>query len=102
MKNYYKNDIEKGLSLPSGSLCQLLYNAEEFFRKVPLMSGSTVEKFVSFFLQNLHVEVFPSLTDIDSFETVYGIENHYTSLIHLPLKKYFALHMKKSLKEQAL
>ncbi len=103
MKNYFQDNDEKGLSYPSGSLCQLLYQAEEFFRKCVVNSGSSVERFTVYFLQNMgRMDFFPSLQLRHSFETSYGTENHYTSLIHLILKKYFALRLKNSLKNASL
>jgi len=102
MKNYYGNDTKKGLSYPSGSVCKLLFHAEECFRLSKLTNKFVVEKCISSCLSSLPNTVFQSLQSHHCFETAYGTENHFTSLIHLILRKFFCSRAKKMVKDNNL
>ncbi len=62
---------------------------------------SQIEKLVSQCLFDISGTIFPSLQGSHSFDTSNRTKNHYTSLVHLILKKYFAMHIKKSMQDQA-
>ncbi len=101
VKNYIGNDTSQGLSYPSKPVCVLFCQAEDLFWKGHVSNKMQIEKLVSNCLLDISRTMFKSLQGSHSFDTSYRIENHYTSLVHLILKKYFPMRIKKSHKDQA-
>jgi hypothetical protein len=100
-KDYRQDTIEKGLKVPSGSLCKLLFLCETVFRKYA-MSMSTIDiekKLLIDVLTEMNMSaIFPTLTS-HALETSDGIDNHYLTLIHLICRKYLRLRVKKVLRD---
>ena len=101
MKNYYSD--HRGLKYPSGSLCNLLYHAERIFRTSSEVMGKKHAPAILLHraLLSLDNSIFEDLQLAHSVDTADGTENHFTSLIHLILKKYLALRLKKVHQDQA-
>ena len=101
MKNYFSD--HRGLKYPSGSLCSLLYGAEKVIRK----SNDVISRknapalLLHRGLLTLDASLFSDLQLAHSMDTADGTENHYISLVHLVLKKYIALRLKKIHKDSA-
>ena len=116
LKNYVKQedyDIEtktpKGLFVPSGSLCRLIFLAEKIFRKVELEQRflidrkNAIDHLVYFTMCDLQQDLFLELQESKHYiVTSFGAspDNHMFSFIRLILKKFFALRIKKFKKTQ--
>ena len=116
LKNYVKKedyDIEtktpKGLFVPSGSLCRLIFLAEKIFRKVELEQRflidrkNAIDHLVYFTMCDLQQDLFLELQESKHYiVTSFGAspDNHMFSFIRLILKKFFALRIKKFKKTQ--
>eukprot|EP00096_Caligus_rogercresseyi_P015501 TRINITY_DN792_c0_g1_i8.p1 TRINITY_DN792_c0_g1~~TRINITY_DN792_c0_g1_i8.p1 ORF type:complete len:309 (-),score=-21.17 TRINITY_DN792_c0_g1_i8:19-945(-) len=100
MKNYYE-DEKKGLLHPSGSLCELLYHTEEVLRSktISFYDKKAIEKLTYICLLKLKSNIFSSVNVEHCSNTAIGTENHFNCLIHLVLKKYLSLRLKKLLKD---
>jgi len=102
MKNYF-ND-HKGLNYPSGSLCSLLFKAQAIVRRIDektMKSKQAIDSLLNNALLSLDQKIFQRLQLEHSANTADGTETHYSGLIHLVLKKYFALRLKKICKDEA-
>ncbi len=102
MKNYFADN--RGLKYPSGSLCDLLFHAEKIIRS---SQDSTHHKkaldiLLHRALLSLDRDTFLDLQLSHSLDTADGTENHYTSLVHLILKKYISLRLKKIFKDKEM
>eukprot|EP00094_Tigriopus_californicus_P006829 TCALIF_06578-PA protein Name:"Similar to THAP9 DNA transposase THAP9 (Homo sapiens)" AED:0.31 eAED:0.31 QI:0/0/0/1/1/1/2/0/434 len=100
-KDYCPDDPEKGLKIPSGSLCRLLFLCEKVFRrnssnlgKLDINRKLLVEELTEVNLST----TFPSLHN-HALETSDGIDNHYITIVHLICRKYLVLRTKKLLKD---
>ena len=114
LKNYIKEEdyepdtnIQKGLFVPSGSLCKLIFLAEKIFRKVELEQRFLIDKknaidhLVYFTMCDLQKDLFLELQESKHYiVTSFGAspDNHMFSFIRLILKKFFALRIKKAKK----
>jgi hypothetical protein len=103
LKNYTQ-DESKGLCTPSGSLCSLLFHAEGIFRRNSslLHDQKIIDKLLYLTLVSLPGGLFNMIDGIHAQETAQGIENHHNCLIHLVLKRYFEMRVKKYFKDFAL
>jgi hypothetical protein len=103
-KDYSPNDIDKGLMVPSGSLCKLLFLCEKVFRQNShVLSSLDVERklLIDVLTQLDMTTIFPTLTT-HALETSDGIDNHYLTMVHLICRKYLRLRVKKLLRDMAL
>jgi hypothetical protein len=103
-KDYCPNTIEKGLMVPSGSLCKLLFLCEKVFRQnATILSSLDVERklLIDVLTQLDMTTIFPTLTS-HALETADGIDNHYLTMVHLICRKYLRLRIKKLLRDMAL
>jgi len=100
-KDYYPDDDDKGLTVPSGSLCRLLFVSEKVLRQncSNLASINVDQKLLVSVLSYINISIiFPSLSD-HALETADGINNHFFTLVHLICRKYLHLRIKKILKD---
>lgn len=121
-----KVKIHKGLFIPSGSLCKLIFLAEKIFRdysahqfelkydkkskkliledlnKSEIYQEKVIDKLIYEVVKQMPNDLFPTLQkNKHAFLTSLGAENHFISIIKLMLKKFFALRVKKKLKDRA-
>ncbi len=98
-KDYYPNNTEKGLTVPSASLCRLLFLCEKVFwwYNIKLSKLDIDKKLLIDVLANMDESViFPTLAS-HALETSDGIDNHYLTMVHLIMRKYLMLWAKKVL-----
>jgi hypothetical protein len=103
-KDYCPNVTDKGLMVPSGLLCKLLFLCEKVFRQNShILSSLDVERklLIDVLTQLDMSQIFSSLTR-HALETSDGIDNHYLTMVHLICRKYLRLHVKKVLRDMAL
>jgi hypothetical protein len=103
-KDYCPDETDKGLMVPSGSLCKMLFLCEKVFRQnSTVLSSLDVErKLLIDVLTQLDMStIFPSLKT-HALETSDGVDNHYLTMVHLICRKYLRLRVKKVLRDMAL
>ena len=105
-KDYCPDDPTKGLKVPSGSLCSLLFLCEKVFRRYydpdRLSELDIKHKLLHEVLSEINMStIFPLLAD-HAIETSDGIDNHCINLIQMISKKYLVLKSKKVIKDRAI
>ncbi len=95
MKNYFTDG--RGLKYPSGSLCKLLFHAEKVIRNSKDVHNCklALEMLLHRALLSLNFPVFEALQVCHNINSAYGADSHYVSLVHLVLRRYISLRLKK-------
>ena len=103
-KDYCPDDEEKGLQVPSGSLCKLLFQCEKVFRRYydpDHLKQLDINQLLREVLKELDMsQIFPIIHH--AFETSDGIDNHCINLVKLISKKYLTLKTNKVAKDRAI
>ena len=105
IKDYNNHESTKSestkLCMPSGSVCNLLFVAEDIFRKRQdlFLKKNAKEQLTYHVMRDLPEDLFPSLEEhfVASSD---GPDNHPITITKLVLKKYFATRLKKAFKDQ--
>ena len=117
----------KGLFIPSGSLCSLIFLAEKIYRSfsvydqlevwnkkekcyevvntnnASIYEKNIIQKMIICTMKRLPKDLFPSLINSKHhIVTSFGFENHLYSISRLILQKFFALRIKKTLQDRNL
>ena len=105
-KDYCPYDPEKGLQVPSGSLCSLLFICEKVFRRHynpnRLNQLDVDQKLLHEVLTEINLNtIFPLLAD-HAMETADGLDNHCINLIRMICRKYLILKTKKVVQDRAI
>ncbi len=95
MKNYFMDG--RGLQYPSGSLCKLLFHAERVIRKSKDIHNCklALDMLLHRALLTLDFPAFEDLQVCHNLDSAYGTDSHYLSLVHLVLRRYISLRLKK-------
>lgn len=98
MKSYFVNN--KGLLYPSGSLCNLLFHAENVIRKNEhiYVKKNAPDLLLNKCLSDLEC-TFLKIHGLHAMETSVGAENHFNCVTRLVLKKYVNLRLKKIMQD---